>query len=81
MQPDLLWICELPDYLRGRELGSIPEVIAAAVRETQPADVSVHFADSPLEGAEAIVNQLQANDLVFIMALSQRDQIAALVTN
>lgn len=81
MQPDLLWICELPDYLRGRELGNLPKVIAAAVRETQSADVAVHFADSPLEGAEAIVNQLQANDLVFIMALSQRDQIAALVTN
>ena len=81
MKPDLVWVCELPDYLRGRELGSMPAVIANSVHKTGFSDLAMHFADSPLQGAKAIVEQLQAGDLVFIMALSQREQIAALVTD
>ena len=80
MQPDLVWVCELPNYLRGRELGSMPDVIASAVRETGLIDSAIHFANDPLQGAEAIIKQLQADDLVFIMALSQRDDIAALMS-
>ena len=80
MQPDLVWVCELPNYLRGRELGSLSNVIASAVRETGLIDSAIHFASDPLQGAEAIIKQLQADDLVFIMALSQRDDIATLMS-
>lgn len=80
MQPDQVWVCELPNYLRGRELGELPVIIAASVREAGLPESAIHFADSPLQGAEAIIGQLETGDLVFIMALSQRDQIGALLT-
>lgn len=81
MQPDLVWACELPDYLRGREPGEVSKLIATAVSGTGLADSAVHFAGSPLQGVEAIIPQLQTDDLVFVMALSHRDQIATLLVN
>ena len=81
MQPDLVWVCELPDYLRGRKMGEVSKLIATTVRSTGLDNSSIHFSDNPLQGAEAILQQLQADDLVFIMALSHRDQIAALLNS
>ena len=80
MEPDGVWVCELPDYLRGRELGSMPAVITAAVRETGFADVAIRQAGSPLLGFEAILGQLEEGDLVFVMALSQRDDMVGLLS-
>jgi len=81
MKPDLVWACELTKYLRGREIGAVPQVITNSVIESGlPADC-IFYQDSPLKGAEEILKQLQAGDLVFIMALSDRDEIAALFTD
>ena len=78
MKPDLVWACELTKYLRGREIGAVPQVITNSVIESGlPADC-IFYQDSPLKGAEDILKQLQAGDLVFMMALSDRDEIAAL---
>jgi len=78
MKPDLVWACELTKYLRGREIGEVPQVITNSVIESGlPADC-IFYQDSPLRGAEAIIQQIQAGDLVFMMALSDRDEIAAL---
>ena len=80
MQPDLVWACELPNYLRGREVGEIPNIIKDAVLESGLNDESVRYQESPLAGAKDIIKQLQEDDLVFIMALSDRDEIAALIS-
>lgn len=81
MQPSLVWVCDLPDYLRGRKMGEVPKLIAATVNSTGLTESAIHFAGSPLQGIEAILQQLQADDLVFVMALSQRDKIANLLEN
>ena len=79
MQPDLVWVSELPDYLRGREPGAMPLVIANSLHQTGFSESAIQFCASPLAGAEAIMAQLQGDDLVFIMALSHRDEIAELL--
>lgn len=79
MQPDLVWACELPDYLRGRIFGEVPKLIAMAVKSTGLNDSAIHFADNLLQGVEATIQQLQTGDLVFVMALSQRNQIVDLL--
>jgi folylpolyglutamate synthase/dihydropteroate synthase len=81
MNPDGVWVCELPQYLRGRALGDMPAVIAAAVRETGLAQAAIQQADSPLAGFSDILKQLQTDDLVFVMALSQRDEMAVLLSS
>ena len=79
MQPDLVWACDLPNYLRGRQMGEVPRIITDSVLEKGLAKENIHFQDSPLAGAEDIIQQLQQEDLVFMMALSDRDEIAALL--
>jgi len=80
MQPDLVWVCELPKYLRGRETGAVSKVIATSILENGLSKECIHYQDSPLEGAKDIIQQLQQDDLVFMMALSDRDEIADLLT-
>lgn len=79
MQPDLVWVCELPNYLRGRELGEVPKIITDSILENGLAKESIYYQDNLLKGTEEIIQQLQQDDLVFIMALSDRDEIAALL--
>ncbi|MEH6457357.1 MAG: Mur ligase family protein [Cocleimonas sp.] len=80
MKPDLVWACELPKYLRGREIGAVPKIITTSVIESGlPANCIFHQ-DSPLNGAKDILKQLQTDDLVFMMALSDRDEIVALLS-
>jgi len=81
MQPDGVWICELPDYLRGREPNEVSGLIAQTVTNAGLDDSAIHFAANPLQGVEAMLKQLQTDDLAFVMALSHRDQIAALLSD
>ena len=80
MQPDIVWACDLPKYLRGREIAEVPRIITQSVLESGLSKDCIYYQDSPLEGAEDIIQQLQPDDLVFMMALSDRDEIAALLT-
>ena len=80
MQPDILVIAEIEDYLRGRKIGEIPELIKnQAIRLGQAADKIFISLDS-LSGAKEIVNSLQAGDLGLIMALTQRQEISDLLS-
>jgi len=79
MHPDLVWACDLPKYLRGREMGEVPKIITKSVLESGVTENCIYYQDSPLEGAEDIIQQLQQDDLVFMMALSDRDEIAELL--
>ncbi|MFT5720859.1 MAG: cyanophycin synthetase [Motiliproteus sp.] len=79
MQPDLLVVAELEVYLRGRELGEVPRLIAdAAVAMGLPAQ-KILFSDSPYSGAKLIVEQLQRGDLTLLLALSDREEIIDLL--
>ena len=80
MQPELVWACDLPKYLRGRGMGEVPKIITKSVLQTGLSKDCINYQDSPLQGAEEIIQQLQQDDLVFMMALSDREEIAALLT-
>ena len=80
MQPDLVWVCELPKYLRGREMGAVSKVINSSILENGLSSDCIYYQDNPFKGAEDIIQQLQQDDLVFMMALSDRDEIAALLS-
>ncbi|MEH6651078.1 MAG: Mur ligase family protein [Motiliproteus sp.] len=79
MQPDLLVVAELEIYLRGREPGEVPRLIAdAAVAMGMPAQ-NILFSDSPYEGAKLIVEKLQRGDLTLLLTLSDREEITDLL--
>ncbi len=79
MHPELLVIAEIETYLRGRELTEVPKLIAeTAIRLGQAKDKIV-FVDEPLAGAKLITERLQSQDLALILALTQRQEISALL--
>jgi UDP-N-acetylmuramyl tripeptide synthase len=79
MQPDFIIAAELVPYLRGRELGDVPQLIVDTALAYGMARSNIYIADSPYEGAKNIVEQLQEKDLALLMVLSDRDEIIELL--
>jgi UDP-N-acetylmuramyl tripeptide synthase len=79
INPDVLVAADLKVYLRGRKPGEVPRLIAdTAIAQGMP-EVNIIIVDSPYEGAQQIVEQLQPSDLALLLALSDRDKITNLL--
>ncbi len=77
--PDVVVAAELEGYLRGRDLGEIPDLIERAAKEKGIAPGQVLRAGSPTEAASLILNQVGPGDLALLLVLSERDQVFALL--
>ncbi|WP_164116078.1 Mur ligase family protein [Sphingorhabdus sp. Alg239-R122] len=77
--PDLVVIAELEDYLRGREPGEVPALIASECTDCGIAADAVRMAVSPGEGTAHILGQLRDGDVALILALSDRDRVFELI--
>ncbi|MCK8463391.1 Mur ligase family protein [Aliiroseovarius sp. S1339] len=78
-QPDIVVTAELAGYLRGRELGDVPNLIEkAAIGAGLSAD-QMQGADSPTQGVRMIMDQLQPGDLALLLVLSERDEVFELL--
>ncbi len=77
--PDVVVAAELEGYLRGRDLGEIPDLIEKAAKEKGIAAGQVLRAGSPTEAASLILNQVGPGDLALLLVLSERDQVFALL--
>jgi UDP-N-acetylmuramyl tripeptide synthase len=80
IHPDQLIITETPEYLRGRELGEIPNIIGQNALKSALTLAQLTYSDSPLTGAKKALSFIEEGDLVFLMVLSQRDKIDAFLT-
>ncbi len=77
--PDMVVAAEIEDYLRGRELGDIPTLIAAECSANGlPAD-AVKITPSPGDGTKLILERLEEGDVALILALSDRDRVFELI--
>jgi cyanophycin synthetase len=79
MQPNVLVTAELTGYLRGRELGDIPKLMAETAKEWGMSEENILFTDSPVTGTKAIIDRLEADDLALLMVLSNRDEVVELL--
>ncbi len=79
MQPEFIVIAEIEDYLRGREVGEVPELIANEVHLCGIPQQKIKIVESPVAGTEFILQQIEPQDLVLIMALTQRQQVCQLL--
>lgn len=77
--PDRIVAAEIEDYLRGRELGDIPALIAQECVSNGIAAEAVTVARSPGEGTASILDQLEEGDVALILALSDRDRVFELI--
>ncbi len=79
LNPDRVVICEVPEYLRGRDVGEVSAVIRAeCLQQGLPQD-SFSLADDPLSGAGQALDWLEPGDLALLLVYSQRDEIVDLL--
>ncbi|MDH3359514.1 MAG: Mur ligase family protein [Desulfobulbaceae bacterium] len=79
MGADILVAADLEVYLRGRQPGEVPKLISDAAQAFGMPKENIIIAGSPYAGAKLIVEQLQADDLALLLALSDRDEIIKLL--
>ncbi|MEH6453941.1 MAG: Mur ligase family protein [Psychromonas sp.] len=79
MQPDVLVTAELESYLRGREIGDIPSLMAKTAIENGMSAENILYAEGPLAGTKKILEQLQPDDLALLLVLSERNNVIELL--
>jgi cyanophycin synthetase len=79
MNPDFIIAAEVQPYLRGRELGEVPQLIVDTALAHGMKKCNIFTFNSPLSGAKYVVEQLQKDDLALLMVLSERENITALL--
>ena len=78
-QPDVIVAAELADYLRGRDLGDVPALIAKQCIESGIEPEAIKTCASPGDGMAMILDQLQEGDVALILALSDRERVFELI--
>lgn len=81
LKPDHVVICEVPEYLRGREPGEVSEIIRQECLRRGLAEEALSLAVDPLAGARQALQWLQPGDLALLLVYSQRDEIVTLLEN
>ena len=74
-RPDLIVAAEIADHLRGRMPGEIPEIIRSSAIFAGFSARDILTAGSPSLGAKLILEQIQPDDLVLLLVLSDRDAV------
>ena len=78
-QPDFIVAAELEGYLRGRELGEIPDLIEKTISDQGAYAKQVLRASSPSQAASLILEKLEPGDLALLLVLSERDAVLAML--
>lgn len=68
-------VTELEHYLRGREIGAVPEVVTQYLHQQSIPTEKIHYAADPLEGAKTAMNFAQPGDVVLLFVLADREQV------
>lgn len=79
LQPSSYVLAELEDYLRGRKVGEISDIVEAHLLSKGVAPDAIVRESSPLTGAKAALARAGTNDLVLLFTLSEREQVQALI--
>ncbi len=78
---DCLIICEMEGYLRGRKLGDVPALIHKFAIESGMKEGQLIHANSPLEGAKKALEWATKDDVLLLLALTDRPQVLDLLVN
>ncbi|MGA9572341.1 MAG: Mur ligase family protein [Lysobacterales bacterium] len=79
LKPARLLVCDLPGYERGRKPFDVANMISHLARAGGVPKEAVTIFASPVEGVKSALSSAQAGDCLVLLALTQRDQILAMV--
>ena len=73
-------VVDIPTYLRGRQPGEIPHIIAERLRELSVADAHIICAKTAFDGAQQALAWAREGDVILLLALDDRAKIFTLLT-
>ena len=73
--PDYVVAAELEDYLRGREAGEVTRLIVDTCAAKGMPEERVIKANSPVEGAEKVMEIIEPGDVALLLILSEREAV------
>jgi UDP-N-acetylmuramyl tripeptide synthase len=79
LEPDLIMLCELPGYLRGRTEGEVPALIRRAAIDCGVPAEKISCFDTPAEAARHALDGARPGDLMVFLALTQREEVLEMV--
>ena len=79
LEPDSVITAELPEYLRGRELKEVTNLIKAQCLDAGITEEQIHYSPSSLDGAKYAIDWMQEGDFVVLLQLDQRDAVFELL--
>tara|TARA_R110002153_G_scaffold940_9_gene4295 strand:+ start:585 stop:2279 length:1695 start_codon:yes stop_codon:yes gene_type:complete len=80
LDASLYVVTELERYLRGREIGDVPEIVGNYLQQQSIPSEKIQYAANPLEGAKIAMNFAQPGDVVLLFVLSDREQVHEYLT-
>jgi UDP-N-acetylmuramyl tripeptide synthase len=79
--PDIMLICEMENYLRGRNKGEIPQLIAQYALKHGLQKSQLMFASDTIEGTKKALQWAQSGDVLLILGLTNRNEIIDLLNS
>ncbi|MFT6776264.1 MAG: cyanophycin synthetase [Paraglaciecola sp.] len=80
LNASLYVVTELERYLRGRELGEIPQIVGQYLSEQSIPPEKIQYAADPLEGAKIAMDFAQPGDVVLLFVLADREKVHEYLT-
>ena len=79
-QPDALILCEVETYLRGRKTGELSKLMQQTALQNGMQTEQIILAKDSIEGTKKALEWAQADDLLLLIDLDNRDEVLALLT-
>jgi UDP-N-acetylmuramyl tripeptide synthase len=75
LNPERVVIFELEDYLRGRQLGEIPDIIIETLTSSGYPAAHILLATDPVDGTSQALEWAQEGDFLLLLALGDRGKV------
>lgn len=75
LEADIYLIAELEDYLRGRELGELPQLMTQVLVDSGVDKSQIQVVDNPVVGTQTAVELARDDDVLLLFVLAQRDAV------
>ncbi len=79
MQPDVVILKELPDHLRGRQMGEVPEMLRRLLRERGMDDAAILEIPDELDASRHALTLIGSGDLALLLVHEQLDEVLAML--
>ena len=75
LDASLYIVTELERYLRGRQIGEVPDIVGDYLHQQSIPSEKIHYAADPLKGAKVAMDFAQPGDVVLLFVLADREQV------